>query len=408
MGDESKSHHTFRWFYIFIGVWVMMVVSIYQYSWSLFAFAITKEIHWDLATISLTFTIFNVATFLQPFTGIIADVRGPRGIALLGAILVGVGMLLSSLVSFPWQLHLFYGIGGVGVGVFYGIAVATAIKWFPDRRGLATGMVVFGFGAGTAVFNWAIQSFLAANGFRLTFQYLGLFMLVALIPPSLAYKYPPSKWKPPSAGNAGKKTIPHPEFRPKEMLRTHQWYLIYFCFSFTIAIVLLFAAQMKMLAKEYNLPQSYFDLLLVIFPIGNGLSRIVSGWVSDKLGRERTMVMFFGALGLSIIALVHFGGNPLAFVLLVFMAAMLGGSPFALYPATIGDYYGPQYSTVNYGITYTAKAWAGLISGWLSGYIVLQFGSFRGPLLLIAAGSLLAAIISSPKVMKAPHLKKEQ
>jgi OFA family oxalate/formate antiporter-like MFS transporter len=145
----------------------------------------------------------------------------------------------------------------------------------------------------------------------------------------------------------------------------------------------------------------------VIFPVGNGLSRIISGWVSDKLGRERTMVMFFGALGLSIIALVHFGGNPLAFVLLVFLAAMLGGSPFALYPATIGDYYGPKYSTVNYGITYTAKAWAGLISGWLSGYIVLQFGSFKGPLLLIAAGSLLAAIISSPKVMKAPHLKKE-
>jgi MFS transporter, OFA family, oxalate/formate antiporter len=405
MDDSIKCYHRFRWVYIGIGVWVMMVVSIYQYSWSLFAFSITKEMGWDLATVSFTFTIFNVATFLQPFTGMIADIRGPRGIALFGAILVGLGMILCSWVTSPWQLHLFYGIGGVGVGVFYGIAVATVIKWFPDRRGFATGMVAFGFGAGTALFNWTIQSFIEANGFRLTFQYLGVFMLAVLIPPALAYKYPPSQWKPPSrigAKKAGKLPL---DFRPIEMLRTHQWYLIYFCFSFTIAIVLLFAAQMKMLAKEYHLPKSYFDLLLVIFPIGNGLSRIVSGSVSDKLGREKTMMIFFGSLGFSIIALVQFGGHPVAFVVMVFMAALLGGSPFALYPATIGDYYGSKYSTVNYGVTYTAKAWAGLISGWLSGYLVLQFGSFKITLYLIAIGSLLAAVISSPKLMRPPAQK---
>jgi OFA family oxalate/formate antiporter-like MFS transporter len=400
--EEEKQSGRFRWIYIAMGVWVMMVVSIYQYSWSLFAYSITKELGWDLATVSFTFTIFNVATFLQPFTGIIADLRGPRGIALLGALLVGLGMVLSSWVAAPWQLHLFYGIGGVGVGVFYGIAVATVIKWFPDRRGFATGMVAFGFGAGTALFNWAIQSFIEVHGFRLTFQSLGVFMLAVLIPPSLAYRYPPRHWKAPSAAGNLKTPRPSAEYRPQEMLRTPQWYLIYFCFSFTISIVLLFAAQMKMLAKEYHIPQSHFDLLLVLFPIGNGLSRIVSGSVSDHLGREKTMVIFFGALGLSILALVQFGSHPVAFVVLVFVAALLGGSPFALYPATIGDYYGPKYSTVNYGITYTAKAWAGLISGWLSGYIVLRFGSFKAPLLLIAFGCLLAAFISSPKVMKPP------
>jgi OFA family oxalate/formate antiporter-like MFS transporter len=143
----------------------------------------------------------------------------------------------------------------------------------------------------------------------------------------------------------------------------------------------------------------------VIFPIGNGLSRIVSGSVSDKLGREKTMMIFFGSLGLTIIALVQFGGHPVAFVILVFVAALLGGSPFALYPATIGDYYGSKYSTVNYGITYTAKAWAGLISGWLSGFFVVQFGSFKITLLLIAIGSLLAAVISSPKLMRPPAQK---
>ncbi len=119
------------------------------------------------------------------------------------------------------------------------------------------------------------------------------------------------------------------------------------------------------------------------------------------------MTIFYGALGLSILALLHWGSNPLAFVILVFIAALLGGSPFALYPATIGDYYGPRYSTVNYGITYTAKAWAGLISGYLSGYFVSRFGSFKIPLLLIAIGSILAALISSPRLMRAPRQKEQ-
>ncbi len=403
MEEDLNRYLKTRWLYVLIGVFVMMVISIYQYSWSLFAFSITKELNWDIATVSLTFTIFNVATFLQPFTGIIADVRGPRGMALIGALLVGIGMILSSYVSSPWQMHLFYGIGGVGVGVFYGIATATAIKWFPDRRGFATGIVVFGFGAGTALFNWVIQRSLEAHGFRPTFQYLGIFMFLVLIPAALAYKYPPGNWKPSSGKAVSKGAIIHADFRPQEMVKTSQWYLIYFCFAFTISIVLLFAAQMKMLAKEYHLSQNYFDLLLVIFPVGNGLSRIVSGGVSDWMGRERTMTIFYGALGLSILALLHWGSNPLAFVILVFIAALLGGSPFALYPATIGDYYGPRYSTVNYGITYTAKAWAGLISGYLSGYFVSRFGSFKIPLLLIAIGSILAAFISSPKIMRAPR-----
>jgi len=104
-------------------------------------------------------------------------------------------------------------------------------------------------------------------------------------------------------------------------------------------------------------------------------------------------------------ALLQWGAHPLVFVILVFVAALLGGSPFALYPATIGDYYGARYSTVNYGITYTAKAWAGLISGLVSGYFAAQFGSFKFPLLVIAIGSILAAVISSPKLMRAPQVQ---
>jgi OFA family oxalate/formate antiporter-like MFS transporter len=382
---------------------VMMVISIYQYSWSLFAFALARELKWNLATIGLTFTVFAYCvTFIQPFSGYVADSFGPRKVSILAAVLTGLGFLLCSWATTPLTLYVFYGLGSLGVGILYGLSTASAIKWFPDKRGFATGLVVFGFGAGTALFNWVIQKSLDLHGFRPTFFYMGFFMLAVLIPAAFFYKYPPAQWKPSSAG-AKKAPAPAIEFRPAEMLRTHQWFLIYFCFSFTVSIVLMFGAQMKMLAREYRLPQDYFNALLILFPLGNGLSRVVAGAISDRWGRERTMMIFYALLGLSIIALLKFGDHPATFVAIVFIAALLGGSPFALYPATVGDYYGARYSTVNYGITYTAKAWAGFISGWLSGYFVTQFGSYRIPLILIAVCSLIAAIVSNPKWMNAPQ-----
>jgi OFA family oxalate/formate antiporter-like MFS transporter len=192
------------------------------------------------------------------------------------------------------------------------------------------------------------------------------------------------------------------------MLKTYQWYLIYFSFTVTVSIVLMFGAQMKMVAKEFKLPESYFSVLLILFPLGNGLSRVAAGSISDKIGREKTMVIFYTLLALSIFCFVAFAHLSLLFVAIVFIAALLGGAPFALYPATIGDYYGSRYSTTNYGITYTAKAFAGLISGWLSGYLVMQFGSFRLPLIFVAICSLLAAVISSPMLMKAPNPDKPE
>jgi OFA family oxalate/formate antiporter-like MFS transporter len=406
MDRDFEYYRKFRWVVVLIGLLVMMVISIYQYSWSLFAYSLAQEFKWSLATIGLTFTVFAyTATFIQPFSGYIADSFGPRMVSVAASVLTGLGFLLSSLASSPGQLYLFYGLGGVGVGILYGLSTASAIKWFPDRRGFATGLVVFGFGAGTAIFNWMIQGSLETHGFRTTLQYLGILMLAVLVPASFFYKFPPPQWMPQAKGGGVKSPIRSAEYKPAAMMGTYQWYLIYFCFAFTVSIVLLFGAQMKMVAKEYQLPKAYFDLLLVLFPLGNGLSRIVSGAVSDRLGREKTMVLFYSFLGVSILALLLFGTHPLLFVLIVFLAALLGGAPFALYPATVGDYYGAKYSTVNYGITYTAKAWAGLISGWVSGYFVSQMGSYRIPLIVIAVCSLLAAFFSNPRIMRSPQKK---
>ena len=317
---------------------------------------------------------------------------------------MGLGFLLSSQVSTPGQLCLCLVIGGIGAGALTAIAMASGVKWFPDKRGLATGLTSFGYGSGTAVFNWMIQAFLGAFGFRLTFIYVGLIMLAILVPAALLFRYPPDGWDP----RAGSPIFPGPPGRcgttgAGEMLRTHQWFVIYFSFTFTISTVLTFAAQMKMIAHEFAIPQIYFELLLILFPLGNGISRIFGGLIADWIGTEKTMVIFFALLGLSLLTLVSFGTNPVVFVASVFLCALLGGSPFALYAAIIGDYFGTKYATTNIGITQTAKVWAGLISGWLCGLLVAQTGSYKLPLLIIAVCTLAAAFFSHPRLMKRPR-----
>jgi OFA family oxalate/formate antiporter-like MFS transporter len=401
MEQNRSTAGGYRWGLLGAAFAIMMVISIYQYSWFLFAYSLQKQFNWTLPAIGLTFTVFTyAATFIQPFSGYIADSYGPRKVALAASFLVGAGLLLASTAESTTLLYVYYGLGGIGVGILYGISAACAIKWFPDRRGFATGLVVFGFGAGTAIFNWFIQRLLETNGLQTTFVYLGIGMLLVLIPLSFFYRYPPRKAQTKKSSNTP--AAPESDYRPVEMLKTHQWYLIYFSFTFTVSIVLMFGAQMKTMAKEFDLPKTYFNLLLVLFPLGNGLSRVFAGAISDKIGREKTMVIFYSLLGLSIFCFVLFADIPALFVLIVFVASLLGGAPFALYPATIGDYYGTAYSTTNYGITYTAKSFAGLISGWLSGYLVMKFGSFTPALLFIGACSLAAAVVSLPRIMKPP------
>lgn len=384
---------------------VMMVISIYQYSWFLFSDRIQRDLGWSQASVGLIYTIFHyTSTIILPFSGLIADIYGPRKVALAASVLVGAGFMLCAFFPSPWSFRLCYGIGGMGGGILYGLSTAIAVKWFPDRRGFASGLVVFGFGAGTALFNLGIDGLLESHGLKFTFLYVGAGMLVSLIPLSMIYRYPAQ-----SDSELHSRDQHEPadrrDFTPLEMLRTRQWYTVYLSFSLTISVVLMFGAQMKTMARLYDLPSPYFQALLVLFPLANGLSRILAGSLSDVLGRERTMMVFYLSLSAIVLGLLYLGRIPLLFVISVLLASLLGGAPFALYPATIGDYYGTRYATANYGLTYTAKAWAGLISGWLTGHLASKFGSYEIPLLVMAGGSLLAALLCNPWVLKPPRPK---
>lgn len=402
MSSLQASYSRARWLLLGAAFSVMMVISIYQYSWFLFSDRIQRDLGWTLASLGLIYTIFHyTSTLILPFSGFIADTYGPRRVALGASVLVGSGFILCALFPSAWTFRLFYGLGGVGGGILYGLSTATAIKWFPEKRGFASGLVVFGFGAGTALFNPGIDWLLEHHGLKLSFLYLGVGMLTILVPLSLLYRYPESR---PQNQLAPSSELSHRlGFSPMQMLRTPQWYAIYVSFSLTVSVVLMFGAQMKTMARQYELPHSYFQALLVLFPLANGLSRVLAGAISDKLGRESTMMALYLLLSVSVLGLLFLGRIHALFLCTVLLASLMGGAPFALYPATIGDYYGPRYATANYGLTYTAKAWAGLISGWLSGYLATRFGSYEVPLLAVAGGSLLAVALCNPWVLRPPR-----
>lgn len=383
-----------RFLLIVLAVVVMMVISIYQYSWSLFADSIISCFGWDPATVGLAFTVFTyTATFIQPFSGFLADVYGAKKIAILASIICGFGFISLSIALSPMVLYFFYGFGGLGVGILYGISTALAVKWFPEKRGFATGIVVFGFGSGAAIFNLFIQWLISNYGLSFTFQFIGVLILFVTLFASSFYSYP-------KYSSDVKRSNMKVNYKPLDMVLTWQWPLIYFSFIFTVAIVLVFAAQLKMLAKTFNISGWHLNLALFLFPIGNGLSRIFAGIASDYIGRIKSMFIFYLSLGLSTFSLIYLGSNPNLFIILSFIVALFGGSPFAFYPSIIGDYYGSLYATANYGLTYTAKAWAGLISGWLTGYLYLIFGSYDQILLFLAFASIIAAF--SSLILKPP------
>jgi len=377
----------------------MAFIAIYQYSWSLFALGLSVDLKWPMTTVQLAFTLYTyVATFVQPLSGYFADKFGPKKLSVLAGLLAATGFLLSSRVTSPLELYIYYTIGSVGVGVLYGVSTAIAVKWFSDRRGMAAGIVTFGFGSGTAIFNPLIQSWIINYGVRCAFLYVGALMLAFILPFALLYRYPEidsqGDWRAERGDNVNWKWY--------EMLKTWQWWLIYISFIAMSAIALLFGAQIAPMAEANNMPRDMLSLVLIAYPIANGFSRVLGGWISDYIGRQLTATLFYALSGVSMIALGLTASNPLCFALFVVLAMLFAGSVFAFNPAIVGDFYGSKYLTTNYGITYTAKSWGGLVSGYVTAYLLMLQKSYTSIVMALGAGALAAALLINPFLLKKP------
>jgi OFA family oxalate/formate antiporter-like MFS transporter len=358
-----------RWIQLIVGIIMMVMIANLQYGWTLFVNPISDKFHWSKALIQVAFTLFVLTeTWLVPFEGYLVDRFGPALLVAVAGVLVGLAWAINAGATSLATLYVGAIVGGLGAGIVYGTAVGNALKWFPDRRGLAAGLTAAGFGAGSALTIIPIYSMIKASGYQHTFLFFGILQgAVVLI--AAAFLRAPKR----GDVEAVKSKVPQSvrNFTWQETVRTPAFWLLYAMFTMVAMGGLMATAQLALLANDYkvaNVPVSLLGITMAALPfalsldrIMNGLTRPFFGWVSDHIGRENTMFVAFAAEGLAIILLLRLAHVPAAFVVLTGLVFFGWGEIYSLFPAVTGDLFGARWATTNYGALYTAKGTASLL-----------------------------------------------
>lgn len=372
----------------------MVLVANLQYGWTLFVLPIHQKFGWQLSIIQWAFTIFIwVQTWLVPLEGYAADRFGPAVTVFLGGVAAGVSWLLFSTAGTLPALYVAAAIGGLGVGAVTGAAYGNVLKWFTQRRGLATGLTAAGYGAGSALTIIPISAVIRTEGYEAAFFYFGLFQGLGVILLSLFMRAPEVSTLP-----MARRVVGH---TPWQMLRTAPFWVMYLMFALMAATGLTVAAQLAPIAKAWGVADvqiagvgvTALTFALALDRVTNGISRPLFGWISDKIGREETMALAFSLEACGIVALYLWGHDPLWFVILSGLVFLAWGEIYALFPATCADTYGPSFASANYGFLYTAKG-AGALLVPFANHWVEGGGTWGGFLGMLAACDVLAAVLA--------------
>jgi len=349
----------------------------------------------------VAFSIFVlVETWFVPAEGYLVDRFGPQVVGLGSGILVAAAWAINAKADSLALLYLGAVVGDIGVGGVYGATVGNALKWFPDRRGLAAGLTAMGFGAGSAFTVVPIANMIKAQGYEATFLKFGLIQGAVVFLVGWFLRSPDASFKAPA--KRGPAPVAVPDRTPMEMLRTPAFWVMFLMFVLTATFGLIFTAQLKPMAKDFGVTESPAMILGLTLPaltfalsisrIFNGVSRPFFGWVSDRIGRENTMFAAFLFEAASILALAQFGHNPAAFVIFSALVFFGYGEIYSLFPAACGDTYGRKFVSANAGLLYCAKGAASLLVP-LSGVIAASRG--WGSVFVVGAiMNVLAAIIA--------------
>lgn len=383
-----------RWFQLVASIIAMVMIANLQYAWTIFVQPMQAATHWKLSDIQAAFALFILfQTWVQPLDGWLIDRFGPRGFISAAGVLCGLGWAgLGYATSLP-MLYALYCAAGMGAAFVYSGSIGSALKWFKNRRGFAAGAMAAGFGGGTALFIPIISSLIHARGYRFTFLVTGLFQGAVILIVAQFLRHPPKEPVAPFTTSHAHQ-IGRRQFTTLEMLRTPQFYLMYVMFLLMATGGLLVTANAGPISKDWGL-QAALTLALTLSPIANGLSRISWGWVSDRLGRERTMTIAFvlQAICLCLVVLLgHQSGGWFAFTLV--LVYLTWGEVFSLFPAASADYFGTRFATSNYGILYSAKGVASIIGSWVGAVVYEHTGSWTGGIYGSAVMALVAAGLS--------------
>ena len=400
---------TFRWIQLFFGIICMTMIANLQYGWTLFVNPITDKFGWTRAAVQVAFSIFVLTeTWLVPVEGYLVDRFGPRPVVLVGGLLCGIGWVMNSFADSLMFLYVAAAVSGIGAGAVYGTCVGNALKWFPDRRGLAAGLTAAGFGAGSALTVLPIQAIIKSMGYQTAFLYFGLGQGVVVMLIALALIDPRRVINPGVAKQAAKPPNPRVlqtkrDFRPMEIVRQPVFWVMYVMFVLVAAGGLMAVAQLAPIAKDFKIgdvPVSIMGLTLpaltfalTIDRVLNGFTRPFFGWVSDQIGRELTMLIAFSLEGVGIMCLYQFGQDPVAFVVLSGLVFFAWGEIYSLFPSTNADTFGPKFAAANAGLLYTAKGTASLLVP-LSSLLVAATGNWHAVFVVAAAMNILAALLA--------------
>jgi OFA family oxalate/formate antiporter-like MFS transporter len=386
-----------RWVIAIAGVFFQIALGA-VYAWSVFRVPLSKQFGWSISEVTLTFTIsIFVLGFAAFFGGLWLNRKGPRVVALTGGVCYGLGVFLASFSAHKlWWLYLSYGfIGGVGLGLGYIVPVAVLVKWFPDRRGLITGIAVGGFGAGALITAPVAVRLIQSVGTLRTFAYLGIAYLLVTIIAGLFMRNPPEGWRPEGWEPSMRQTSQRAghDYVLGEALRTWQWWVLWLIlFLNTCAGISVISQEAPMFQELTGVTALVAGGMVGVVSIGNAVGRVFWAWVSDLITRRATFLVMF------ILQVVLFWWLPSitsasVISVVTFAVLMCYGGGFGTMPAFTADYFGPRNVGPIYGLMLTAWSFASAVGPLLIARMRETAGSYRGALHLIAGVMLVSVLL---------------
>src|SRR5512140_1489886 len=385
-----------RWWRVVGGLSMNLALGT-LYGWSVFVAPLEERFGWKRADTSMVFTI-AVIVFALSFVvaGRIQDKFGPLGCSLAGGILVSLGFYLCSYTTSLGYLYVCFGvIGGLGNGFGYATTIPVMAKWFPDKRGLAVGLAVGGYGAGSAIFGPLAQlKLIPAYGLPATFRILGAIFLVMTMVGALLLRNPPAGYRPDGwAPAAGTGAAAAREFTPGEMLRTPTFWLMWVGFALGCSAGLMVISQLVPFAKSVGIAVGALSTMtLVVGAVGNASGRILSGWMSDRLGRINVLRTMIGICIVAMPALYAAGSNVALLYAAVFVVYWCYGTQLSVNGAAASDFWGTRNAGINYGILFTAWGVAGIIGPRIGGTLFDRYHNYQAAFYTAAALAAVALL----------------
>jgi len=376
----AAGHGISRWWRVFGGVSMNLALGA-LYAWSVFVAPLEKQFGWKRADTSMVFTIAVVMLALGfVVAGRIQDRIGPLFCSLAGSILASLGFFLCSYAANLPYLWVCFGMIGLGNGFGYATPIPVMAKWFPDKRGLAVGLAVGGYGAGSAIFGPLSQlKLIPTYGLPATFKILGAIFLVMTLLGAFLLKNPPIGYKPPGwIPVAGSSSGPARDLSPAEVLRTPTFYLMWVAYALGCSAGLMVISQLVPFAASAGIAAaSLATMTLVVGAFGNASGRVLSAWMSDKLGRINVLRVMIGISMVAMPLLYAVGGNVVLLYLLVFVVYWCYGTQLSVNGAAAADFWGTRNAGINYGLLFTAWGVAGIIGPRIGGVLYDKYHDYQ-------------------------------